>query len=767
MRYNPLIHHLIIGLWLTCAITLVHAGAPLWTFTPLTDTTVTVSANNTATVLYKITNHSKKTHSLQMKAISGVTPITTPNHCPNPFVLGYQESCILYLSINGSALSQDILGGPIVCEQNNPNQCYQPAAENRLHITKISAQNYTLGGSVFGLSGTLILDSNTNDSLTLYHDGAFTFANALPPGTNYQVTIQQQPASQTCTVTHSSGTMTNANISDIVVNCSVNTRQIGGQVSGLANLESLVLKNNNIDDLLINSNGEFTFSTPIAQGASYNVTVETQPNTQTCSVINGSGTAGNVNINTIQVNCATHAYTVGGNLSGLSGTVELQNNNGDNLILNNNGSFVFSTPVADGSPYAVTIATQPLTQTCTVSQGNGTISGANVTNVSLNCLTNTTTLTTSISQLALSVTGLTEYGIQPTTASGLARKITISNTGSYAASNLLIASPSSWPSGTSSTTTCNTTLPSGSSCTITITPGNTATSDGTNPCSQARTAPTPKTIQISADNATSVSTNVVVLNYGCIYQGGFIYAFDDTTPDTSSVGGKVVSMSDQSTSIIWSSNGVSSDANETSNDTIPGIGINSTSTLGSPSYNEFTNFFSTTYTNTPIPFTSSSFLMCNGRQNGACNTQNILTFYNTLKTNNTLRTGGSAPFTASAGQTNANFYAAGLCQQTINGYSDWYLPAICEMGYDRINPINSGCGTSDLAPTLQTMQISLINLRYPGSPSLLNGFYWSSNLMSSPYNLVAIQRFTTVGGSQIMDFKYRLYKVICSRAFTP
>ena len=52
-------------------------------------------------------------------------------------------------------------------------------------------------------------------------------------------------------------------------------------------------------------------------------------------------------------------YSVGGTISGLSGTLVLQNNGGGNLSETTNGSFHFSTKVADGLPYAVTVLTQP------------------------------------------------------------------------------------------------------------------------------------------------------------------------------------------------------------------------------------------------------------------------------------------------------------------------------------------------------------------------------------------------------------------------
>lgn len=78
-------------------------------------------------------------------------------------------------------------------------------------------------------------------------------------------------------------------------------------------------------------------------------------------------------------------YTVGGSIAGLSGTVVLQDNGGDNLTATADGTFTFATPLADGSGYSVTVSTQPPGQTCTVANGSGTIADANVTNVAVSC----------------------------------------------------------------------------------------------------------------------------------------------------------------------------------------------------------------------------------------------------------------------------------------------------------------------------------------------------------------------------------------------
>lgn len=85
-------------------------------------------------------------------------------------------------------------------------------------------------------------------------------------------------------------------------------------------------------------------------------------------------------------------YTVGGTLAGLAsgGAVALQLNGAGELALSANGSYQFSTTLAKGAAYAVTVKTQPSGQTCTVTNGSGTLASAAVTNVAVQCTDNPT-----------------------------------------------------------------------------------------------------------------------------------------------------------------------------------------------------------------------------------------------------------------------------------------------------------------------------------------------------------------------------------------
>src|SRR5713101_5643947 len=70
-------------------------------------------------------------------------------------------------------------------------------------------------------------------------------------------------------------------------------------------------------------------------------------------------------------------YTIGGTLTGLSGTgLVLQLNSGSNLSVSASATtFTFATALAGSSNYNVTVLTQPTTptQACSVTNGSGTV----------------------------------------------------------------------------------------------------------------------------------------------------------------------------------------------------------------------------------------------------------------------------------------------------------------------------------------------------------------------------------------------------------
>jgi hypothetical protein len=217
-------------------------------------------------------------------------------------------------------------------------------------------------------------------------NGAFTFATRISGA--YNVTVLTSPAGQNCTVANPSGTAI-ADVTNVAVTCAPLTYTVGGTVAGLPAGASVVLQDNGADNLTVGANGAFTFATHVNSGTSYVVTVlSTTPNTVACTASNASGTIAAANVTSVQVTCSNVTYTVGGTLNGLASgqTVVLQNNGADNLTLNATGTFTFATRAAQGAGYAVTVLTQPATQTCTVTNGTGSNLQANVTNVTVSCV---------------------------------------------------------------------------------------------------------------------------------------------------------------------------------------------------------------------------------------------------------------------------------------------------------------------------------------------------------------------------------------------
>jgi len=270
------------------------------------------------------------------------------------------------------------------------------AAANVADVVLTCVTNqFKVGGTVTGLNGTgLVLQDNSGDDLPVAADGTFTFATAINSGAAYSVTVLANPTglSQTCTVGNGMGIVGAADVTAVTVTCVTNQYTVGGTVSGLVG-SGLELLNNGGDNLIIGANGAFTFASSVLSGNAYMITIKTQPSSpsQTCTVSAGGGTVTNGNVVTVSVNCTTNQYTIGGTVSGLSGTgLVLQDNAGDDLTINGNGSFAFATPISSGATYAVTVKTQPTnpSQTCTVSGASGTVGGANVTSVSVSCTTN-------------------------------------------------------------------------------------------------------------------------------------------------------------------------------------------------------------------------------------------------------------------------------------------------------------------------------------------------------------------------------------------
>ncbi len=383
-----------------------------------------------------------------------------------------------------------------------------------------------------------------------------------------------------------------------------------------------------------------------------------------------------------------------------------------------------------------------------------------------------TTLQINTQNLGLSVND----SLQPE-LTGNPRSFVITNTGSKTALNVTYSVSPALPSGTTiSPASCGTMAP-GDTCTLVVTPGST-------PSVAAASPPAPNIVTVKGTNTNAVTVAVNVLTYGSIYQEGYIFQVDDTqgcssTPCTGSIGGKIVSLTDQAPAapngVVWSSNGTNSTT--VSLDAVPYVAEFSEADplFGQPSYAYSITFFNLSYPSlTPPP--ASLFTPCLGPSDGKCNTGNIINFYSYF-----------IPYIPSYGVTPLTMYAAGLCDQYAidsNGhspcssgtcYNDWYLPAICEMG-----PFVPG-GTSmcSIYPQANILSNLTLLMGDPFNPSpstscplghnCIYGDYWSSTESNLNFqDWVVTEHFDSASGAQPRTTpKSSLFGVRCVRPLSP
>lgn len=104
-----------------------------------------------------------------------------------------------------------------------------------------SPPTYSIGGTVSGLTGTLVLQNNGGGDKTITENGAFSFGNGFSDKTSYAITISTQPSGQACNVTNSSGSVAGADISNITVSC-VSDQDASGIYTGTAELNTTPTK---------------------------------------------------------------------------------------------------------------------------------------------------------------------------------------------------------------------------------------------------------------------------------------------------------------------------------------------------------------------------------------------------------------------------------------------------------------------------------------------------------------------------------------------
>jgi predicted RNA-binding protein with TRAM domain len=584
------------------------------------------------------------------------------------------------------------------------------------------ANTFTVGGTISGLSGMVVLQRVGGEALSISNNGDFAFPTPIAEGNTYAVSVKTQPAGGTCTVAQGSGVVGSSSVTSITVTCAANAFTTGGTISGL--IGTVVLQNNGTGTQSISADGAFTFATAVTQGKPYAVTVLTQPMDQTCSVGSGSGTMGGTKVTNVAVVCSTNTFSIGGTVSGLIGSLVLQDNGGDALTLSSSGTFTFATPVAQGSTYAVTVQTQPATQTCTVSSGTGTLGAANVSSAAVTCATNAYTVGGTVSGLSGAVTLLDNGG----------NILPLSTDGSF-----------TFPSPVAEGSTYNVTVqtqPAVQICTVTNGAGTMGNSDTTNVTVTCTTNNTTLTVSataiipVNSSNGTLTVTNTgsyTAINVAAMLPGGWTAVTQDATDCAAIIpNGGTCTLSFTSTAPYVAQGGI----------VITGDNITAPPAIALAfTLNGYLVFSVDSLTSASVIDTADLTIDPWGSDTMATGAQSLTDgLSNTSAINSASGIGASAAID---------------CGQSTNGGAapgTWYLPAICQMG-------PAGQGAS--CPTGLGNMDTLMQLGF----AALSQFSWSSTEYSTSGAWVEL--FYPAGNSyQASTDKSFVFSARCARSIT-
>ncbi len=158
---------------------------------------------------------------------------------------------------------------------------------------------------------------------------------------------------------------------------------VGGTMTGLSGSVTLRLAGGS--EVVVKADGAFAFPSYLADGEEYAVSVAVQPATQVCVVTSGgSGVVAAADVTSVAVHCAA-GFAISGTVTGASGPLVLQDQEGAPLPVSGNGTFVFPARLTSGSAFDVHVAKAPTGQGCAVvAHASGTITAA-VTDVSVQC----------------------------------------------------------------------------------------------------------------------------------------------------------------------------------------------------------------------------------------------------------------------------------------------------------------------------------------------------------------------------------------------
>jgi phosphodiesterase/alkaline phosphatase D-like protein len=143
-----------------------------------------------------------------LDGITNIGSLITSTSSPNTYTTTWDSTSASNAPHTLQAVAHDATG-------NYATSSINITVDNTIHT-------YSIGGSVSGLTGILVLQNNSGDDLTLASNDSFTFNTSIASGNPYSVSVLTQPTGQTCSVSNGSGNVS-GNVTSVSVTCTTNS----------------------------------------------------------------------------------------------------------------------------------------------------------------------------------------------------------------------------------------------------------------------------------------------------------------------------------------------------------------------------------------------------------------------------------------------------------------------------------------------------------------------------------------------------------------
>lgn len=180
-------------------------------------------------------------------------------------------------------------------------------------LVSCTTNTHSVGGTISGLYGPIVLQLNGGPGLALSQNGTFWFTNPIAEGATYAATVQFQPSrpAQTCTIGNATGTMGSANVFNLAVTCGTPAYYLSGQLLNATNA-TISIRNNGGDELKFDphTSASISFRVPIPSGSTYAVTASPSGGGEPvgCAVQNGTGRIAYSDVSNVSVTCGTATF---------------------------------------------------------------------------------------------------------------------------------------------------------------------------------------------------------------------------------------------------------------------------------------------------------------------------------------------------------------------------------------------------------------------------------------------------------------------------